>query len=368
MVSAAIRSAISSNERSLATLRMLGIEHRPDAKRDALFRKFNLGQALHDLRGERRTGINAEIHDELCLQQDRTMANSILVPWQYYAQIGAQNRALSVLADGSLVGDQVLPAMDALRPATVSVGLGATVLPLPMRGAGNFRLPLLTGPGTSHWLTSETTQVAESEAPFGHVSFSPKTVGVFSQFSRQLDLQAPSTQQVIGRDHLRTIGNAIDLAALYGPGTGGAPTGIASTSSIGTFSAASCTLSTLVNAQTSLGNGLTASAGVAMTLAAAGSLRQRQEFSGVATTLWQGPLTAGTAAGIPARSSTALTSGDVIVGSWEFLVIPVWGGGVEVALDPYSSFQNGVVGFRSLLTIDVGLVHLGAFTLGSSFS
>ena len=204
---------------------------------------------------------------------------------------------------------------------------------------------------------------------FTEVSFTPRTVGVYTELSRQLKLQAPSINDVITRDHGRLVGRMLDLKALYGSGSSGDPTGIANVSGIGTFTAASTTLTTLLAGQTALGNGLTGSAGYATTLAVAGTLRGRQEFASTAVTLWQNSLLAGSLAGLPARSSVALTANDIILGSWEFLNIPIWGA-LEISVNPFaqSNFQKGVIGVRTFLTFDVGLTYPAAFSLGSSFT
>lgn len=218
-------------------------------------------------------------------------------------------------------------------------------------------------------LSNESSTVTESDQSLGSLVFTPRTIGAYTEFSRQLKLQAPGVDAIIRRDQARTIGRMIDLKAFYGAGSGGEPLGIANVTGINTFSAASASLANLLAAQTALGNGLTGSAGFATTLAIAGTLRGRQEFSSTAVTLWQGSLLAGSLAGLPARSSTALTSGDIILGSFEFLNIPIWGA-LEISVNPFgaSNFKAGIVGIRTFLTFDVGLTFPAAFSLGSSFS
>jgi hypothetical protein len=359
----ALREATRANERALDALKLVNAP-RPDARREKLVGYLNLAQAIHDLAYlQRLTGANLEMHQELSRDQMAAHTNSMLIPFE-----ALQTRADTVAGSGFPIGAQTLPAADALRPHMVVGGLGATIIPLP-HGA-NFSLPTQTAAATANWLTNETTAATESDQTFGSVAFTPRTVTTYTEYSRQLKLQAPAIGALIARDQGRVIGRAIDVKAIYGAGTGGEPTGIVNVGGIGTFSAAAATITTLIAAQTALGNGLTSSAGFAATLANAGTMRTRQESTNNATaTLWQGSLIAGTCADLPARSSTALTANQLILGSWEFLNIPIYGA-LEIAVNPNdrANFQKGIIGVRTIVTIDIGLTYPAAFSLGTAFT
>jgi hypothetical protein len=358
-----IREATRATQRVLDALDGVNAP-RPDARREKLFSYSNIAQAIHDLAHlQRLTGANLEIHQELSRGQNAAYSNSMLVPTE-----ALKSRAVTVVGSGDPISALTLPAADAIRPHTVVGGLGATIIPLP-HGA-NFSLPTQTGTATANWLTNETSTVAESDQAFGQVVFTPRTVGVYTEYSRQLRLQAPSVNDIITRDQARVIGRAIDLKAIYGAGSGGEPTGIVNTAGIGSFSAAAATITTLIAAQVALGAALTSSAGFAATLANAGTMRTRQEsVSNATSTLWQGSLIAGSCADLPARSSTALTANQLILGSWEFLNIPIYGA-LEIQVNPFgqANFQKGIIGVRTFITLDVGLTYSAAFSLGTAFT
>jgi HK97 family phage major capsid protein len=360
---AAIRVIEQANIRAADALRLIGQELRPDEKRAQLYRRTNVAQAIYELsHGMKLTGANRESHDELSRTQLTLHSNSFLHPIE---ALGV--RAVTASNSTALVPSYVLPAADALRAAMVTGALGATIIPLPANAAGNFSLPAQTGTAIATWLSTEMTQVIESDQTFASVQFSPHTASAYTEISRTLNLQAPAVQAVIERDLLSTVGRLTDSAAIYGSGTAGQPTGLTNYTGVGSFNASSLTISTLINAQTALGNGLTQSAGVAATLANAGVMRERQEFTGGSDTIWRGSLLAGTCAGLPARSTTALTANTMILGSWEFLNIPIWGS-LEISVNPYAGFQAGVIGFRVFLTLDSAPTYAAAFSIGSNFS
>jgi HK97 family phage major capsid protein len=368
MVAAGLRAAIASNQRSLDILELIGAKPpRPDKRELELFRQFNFAAAVADLTVEKKTGIHKEIHDTLVARGQSTQhANSILVPWE------GLMRADTVIGQtgGFLVESQTLPIADALRPFLVTGALGANVIPLPAKNAGNFNLPKISGAEVAYWLPVEagaTAEITESDIVYGQTPFFPHSVGVYSEISRQLNVQAPQVQAAINRDQSAVIGRAIDLASLYGTGTGGQPTGVANTAGVGVFSATALSLASLVNAQIALGNGLRESAGIATTLAVAGALRQRAELAAGSATLWQGSLVAGSCAGLPGRTSSQITAAQLIIGSWEYLCIAMWGV-PEVSVNPYVDFKSGLIGVRSFLMLDVGVVRPGAFNIGSSFT
>jgi HK97 family phage major capsid protein len=361
---ALIRNGLAANRRVHDVMRMLGAEPRADHRRARLLKQYSLPRAIFNLVHERRDGLEGEFHEDCARSQLPLQANSILVPYEVCQRADTVFPA----ADGGyLVETLNLPVADALRPNTVTAALGANVIPLP--SGANISLPKQSGTATAYWLTTESTPIPETDATFGQVSFMPRTIGVYSELSRLLNLQAPAVQDTVTRDHARLVGRAIDLAALYGTGINGQPQGLANASGVQTFSAASLSISALVNAQVALGNGLTQSAGVAATLANAGTMRERTEFSSGDKTLWTGPLTAGTCGGLPARSSTALTPNQLILGSWEFLNIVLWGA-MEISVNPFDrgNFQSGVVGLRTFMTLDVGATFPAAFSIGSNFS
>jgi HK97 family phage major capsid protein len=268
----------------------------------------------------------------------------------------------------TLAGSAVLPAADALRTTAVVVQLGANVEQV---STANYNLPRQTGKATATWQSTESTVVAESDQTFGSVALSPHTVGAYTEASRQLLLQS-NADDLVKRDLLAVVGRAIDLAALHGTGINGQPLGITGTPGIGSFSGTTLAIGGIVDAFTSLGDGLGEVGGVAANRTVAGTLRKRVE-TGAANMIWQGNVVEGTVAGFPARSSTAVASGNLIIGDWSRLTIATWNGGIELMVNPFgdpvtapNNFAKGIVGIRCFCSLDVGISYPSAFTVASA--
>jgi HK97 family phage major capsid protein len=361
----ALREATRSTERTLDALRLV------DAPRSKLERDFSLTTAMTDLQRERRTGANAEFHQEVSRHQIPAHSNSIFVPWSVVARAvraSFATRADTVAAagtGGNLVETSNLTAADALRPDLLCGPLGQTIIPAPH--GSNVNLPLQKTAATAFWLSTETATATETEQSFGQIAFSPRTVCAYTEISRLLKLQS-NADQIIARDLARVLARAVDKGQLFGTGINGQMNGLTTvTTGVQSFSAASTTTATLTNAQVSLGDAVDDTTGVATTLTIAGALRSRNELGAGSQAMWQGALGHGTVVGLPARSSTAVTAGTMIVGSWAYLNLVVWGA-LEISVNPYAQFQSGIQGIRAFMTCDSGVTFPAAFTIGTSFS
>jgi HK97 family phage major capsid protein len=270
---------------------------------------------------------------------------------------------------GYLVETEVPTAADALRPTMICAALGATFI----EARGNVAWPRQTALASAQWLGSETTVATETQQTLSQLALTPHTVAAYTEASRQLLLQS-NADAIIARDLLRIIAAAADLAALYGSGTAGQPTGLTLDAGVGSFSGTGAVAATFIDAFVGLGDALDIDAGgVAANRTTAGLLRTRPETTGSTRTVWMGKLTNGAVVDYPARSSTAVASGNAIVGNWKYLVIATWGGGIELVVNPYgdqvtgvNNFRQGVVGFRAMLTMDAGAIYPAAFTVASS--
>ena len=339
-------------------------ESRHDIAWTRLLRSYSLTDAITDLARERRSGVQAEVHQELSKNQIPAQSNSILVPWA----------ALAVRADtvatagtgGYTVQTENITAADVLRPNLLCGPLGQTIIPAPH--GSNVNLPLQKTAATAFWLSTETATASETEQSFGQVAFTPKTVGAYTELSRLLKLQS-NADQIIARDLTRVLARAVDKGQLFGTGINGQLNGLTTvTTGVQSFSAASTTTATLTNAQVSLGDAaVDDTTGAATTLTIAGALRSRNELGAGSKAMWDGALSHGSLVGLPARSSTAVTAGTMIVGSWTYLNLVVWGA-LEISVNPYAQFQSGIQGIRAFMTCDSGVTFPAAFTIGTSFS
>ncbi len=363
----AMNGAALAHQRTLDALQLINQPHgggRGDIAWGKLMRSFSISKALSDRARERLDGVEREVNDEIAKRQPAQTPNSVLVPWAALAT--RADTVASAAGGGYLVQTANLTAADVLRPNLVCGPLGETIIPAP-HGA-NVNLPKQTAAGTAYWLSGETTTAAEANQAFGQTAFMPKTVAAYTELSRLLKLQAaPSAADaIIANDLTKVLARAVDLAQLHGTGIGGTLTGLTTIAGTGAFSAATTNTATIVNAAGSLGDAFGPSTGLAAPLSVATALRQRQETA-TSRTLWEGNLLDGNSAGLRARSSTAVNAATLIIGSFEYLHLVVWGD-LEISVNPYAGFQSGISGIRAMMTCDSGVTWPAAFTIGTSFT
>ena len=108
-------------------------------------------------------------------------------------------------------------------------------------------------------------------------------------------------------------------------------------------------------------------AGYVTTPTVAAALMGRSRFANTDTPLWDGNILDGTMAGFRAMASKQMTASHLLFGSFEEVVIGEWGV-LELAMNPYQSFNAGVVGIRAIYTVDVLTRYPQAFVLSTAAS
>src|SRR5262249_34278220 len=156
-------------------------------------------------------------------------------------------------------------------------------------------------------------------------------------------------------------------------GTGGAqPLGLLNNPSCGsvTFGAAA-TRAKLVAFQDALttanaGNLDQTSLAYVTTPTAASKLLQASQTSGQARFLWEGSEWAGNMAGLPARSTTNVGSGNqMICGDWSKLVVGFWSEGFSIITDPFTRVKEGLVEIYASLFADVAPSNAAHFVVST---
>ncbi len=270
-------------------------------------------------------------------------------------------------AGGFLVDTQNDGFIELLRPRSVVMGMGAQL----MTGmVGNVTVPRQTGAATAYWLANEAAAITESQMTIGQLALSPKTVGAYTEVSRQLTLQSsPSAEALIRNDLAQVLALEVDRAAIQGSGGSGQPTGLLTVSGVGSVAGASLDYTKLLEFQSDVAaaNALAPGCAYVTTPTVAVLLKGRQRFSGTDTPVWQGAILDGTIEGFAARSTTQMPAATMIFGDWSQIVIAEWGG-LELAVNPYAAFQSGVIGVRAMYSIDVGVRYPGAFSVATSIT
>jgi HK97 family phage major capsid protein len=270
-------------------------------------------------------------------------------------------------AGGFLTGSKNLGYIDALQPASVALRLGAQVVPV---GVGGVAVPRGTTAASVTWQGTETTQGAENQPVFGQVVALPKIAIGFLEVSRQFLLQAENGEQVAMQELANSCATALDAAVVGGSGSAGAPLGIANTPGVGTFTGASLTYAQALNATEDVAANATnaASLGWVCPPAVATILAQRVRLAATQPFLLEGDAVGGQMLSRPLLSTANAPSGTLIFGDWASVWIAQWDGGLQLMVDPFSKFAQGIVGIRALMPIDVLVTRPAAFSVGTSVS
>jgi HK97 family phage major capsid protein len=340
-----------------------------DTRLAKLFSRGSIAGCLRRLAYQKALiGAECEVNDELVRLGARlTSGNGAMVPYCWLLPANRALMATTQAGGGFLTQTLNLSPAPFLWANTVSLPLGATLHTPPM--GAYVDVPKILSKPTVTTMTTETTQVSESDLSFGQLGMSPHTIGADVQLSDRLVKQtAGMAGDVVAAHTGRALGGEADKQGLFGTGLNGQTLGIANTNGINTFSASSATKGKLIDAATALADALNPTLGLATTLAGAGVLAKRQEASGTSGFIWNGRLTDGIAAGMNARSSSQLTANNVVVGVWSYQNVVVWGPGVEIAVDPYTAFQQLLISYRALMTFDAGPTWPSAFNLATDLS
>ena len=289
-------------------------------------------------------------------------AQGILVPAEVLRQWN--KRDLNTTDEAGIVGQDFRPDafVDVLRNASSVMQAGATML---TGLQGNIKIPKKTAAASGGWFT-EGNAASESEMTIGSITMAPKTVGAYTDVTRQLMMQgSPDIEALVRNDLAAALALAIDLGALSGSGTSGQPTGIRNTSGINTkdFAATNPTFAELVGMETEVAadNALAGNLAYIMPAALYGALKTTEKASNTA----QFVAVDGQVNGYRAIVSNQVAAGDVYFGNFADLLIGMWGG-LDLLVDPYTASTTGTVRVVAMQSVDVAVRHAVSFCLGDA--
>lgn len=329
--------------------------------------------------GERRVQEEAQFEMECSAavaEKRKTEPKGYFVPQEVWSK-----RATQVTSDPALGGNAVAERLAAeeyiemLRNRSLLVAAGARQLP---NLIGDLAIPKKTGTTQAYWLTTETTDVTESDISIGLIQLSPKNLGVHSSVSRQALMQTTPAMDSLLEDDMRSeIALAVDHAGFYGTGAAGQPTGIANTVGIGSpaaFAAALAEYPELMAmvAEAAIDNALVTLGGDsgalgqqtvkwAMNGADAANYMAKERFAGTGKTIVD---EAGNIGPWGSLASQQITLGDTFFGDFAQFLIATWGG-IDLIVDPYSQSQKGVVRMTVFQSLDYAVRHPQAFVMNN---
>jgi len=331
-------------------------------------KQFSLMRALHALANphDRRAQEDAAFEFECsraAADQYGTTAQGIMLPQEV---LGAWKRDLNTTNDANLIAEDFRGQdfVDALRNASSVMQAGARML---SGLTGNVKIPKKTGVSTAGFISSEGGAASESEMTIGSVTMTPKTLGAFTDVTRQLLLQSSLDVEALIRDDLaKSIGTAIDAAGLEGSGSSGNPTGILNTTGVNqvtNFAAANPTFAEVVSLETAVAvdNALLGSLSYIIRPDMYGALKTTEKATNTAQFVVE---PGGTMNGYSAIVSAQGTSGNLYFGNFDDLLIGMFGG-LDVVVDPYTASSTGTVRIVALQSVDVAVRHAVSFAFGN---
>lgn len=278
-------------------------------------------------------------------------------------------------AGGNLVATDLLVSsfIELLRNRMVLGGLGITVLD---GLVGNIAIPSMTAGASTYWV-AETTAVTESQAVFGQVAMSPKTVGMFTDYSRKTLLQTtPAIEALVRMDLAAGIAHELDRVGLAGSGSGAEPTGVINTAGVGSVAGgangAAPTYAHMVELEedVAVANADIGNLAYVTNAKMRAQLKLTQVFASTnGQPVWQGNEVNGYRAAATMAMPSTLTKGTssgvcsaIAFGNWNDLMMGMWGG-LDLILDPYALATAGGRRIVALQDVDVKVRRAASFSV-----
>ena len=349
-----------SNDKPLETPSEIGLTEK-ETKRFSILRAINAMANPTDRKAQEEAAFEFECSRAAGELYGKT-AQGVLLPPEVLSNWS--QRDLNASDDSNLIGQDFRAGdfIDVLRNSS-AVMQNATIL----NGlSGDVKIPKKTAAATAAFISSEGGAAGESEMTIGSVTMSPKTLGAFTDVTRQLMIQSSlDVENLIRSDLAGSMAIAIDNAALEGSGSSGNPTGITNTTGINTVSlssAAAPTFAEMVSMESAVAvdNALLGGLVYIVHPTNAGTLKTTTKDSGSGQFVYQN----GEINGYPVVVSSQLTANNYVFGNMQDLLVGMFSG-LDIVVDPYSNSTSGTVRVVALQSLDVNVRHAVSFCTAS---
>jgi len=333
-----------------------------ETQRFSLCRAINALANPTDRRAQEAARFEFECSEAAAEQYGRA-SQGIMLPAEV---MKTWKRDLSVANDSAIFGDDFRAGdfIDVLRNASSVMQAGATIL----NGlSGDVKIPKKTAAATAAWIASEGGAATESEMTVGQVSLTPKTLGAFTDVTRQLLIQSSLDVENLIRDDLtQAIATTMDAAALEGSGSSGQPTGILNATGVNTvtaFAAANPTHAEVITLETAVAedNALTGNLAYILPASMYGALKSVAVDSGSGVFVVAPD---GTMNGYNTIVSNQCTAGNLYFGNFSDCLVGMFGG-LDIIVDPYTASTTGTVRVVALQSMDVAVRHAVSFVFAN---
>ena len=334
---------------------------RDERSRD--MRSYSLAKAIRESNGDRLTGVEAEMHDDL--SRGRSEVRGVMVPTEILLG-GMETRVLKTTTPGAgpgsnLIATDLASMTDRRRASLMVEAMGATIL---RNLTGNLDLPRLNASGTAHWI-SEHTDTTRSDPNFKKASMGPKTVSAEYEVSRRMLLQSNEALETILRNDLGyLLAQGLDRAAIRGGGAN-EPTGVLGTAGIGTVTGGPLDSDITADMIAALeADDVTGTAAFLTNPAVMKVARKTKDGDGHVipmSEIFHGERVE-TSTQVPGDIGTGSDKNALIYGEWASLYIGYWSG-VDLLMNPYHAdvASKGGALLHAFLDADVVVRHPEGF-------
>ena len=187
-------------------------------------RSWSLFKAVDGMLNGNLTGLEAEIQEEAQKEARGSLSGIGIPTWMH------EKRAYVDQATSAVAPVAVEAYADALTADTIYDKVGLNDLG---NLAADTIVPITAATATA-W-AAENAAGSDLSANFGKITLQPKRVNGFSNVSRVLLVQNPGAEAAVMRELGRGVGRAIDDAMFSTVSVGSAPTSIAATTGVLTF-------------------------------------------------------------------------------------------------------------------------------------
>ena len=349
-----------SNDVPLETPKDIGLTEK-ETKRFSIMRAINAMANPTDRKAQENAKFEFEASEAAQREYGQT-AQGIMLPDEVLRNWN--QRDLSAGDDGDLIGQDYRAGdfIDVLRNNSAVMPLATMLNGL----TGDVKIPKKTAAASAAFISAEGGAAGESELTIGNVSMSPKSLGAFTDITRQLMIQSSlDVENLVRNDLAASMAIAIDDAALEGSGSSGNPTGITNTSGINTVSlssAAAPTFAEMVSMETAVrvDNALLGDLAYIVHPSNYGTLKTTEK----ATNTAQFVAVNDEINGYKAVVSPQLTANNYVFGNFNDLLVGMFGG-LDVVVDPYTASSSGTVRIVALQSVDVAVRHAVSFCAAS---
>jgi len=329
-------------------------------------KRYSIRKVLNFLANPTNPAIRSDAAFELEVSGDiadrsKSSPQGVFMPsgaFQRVLTAGTPTDGAEIVATNLLASDFI----DVLRNSMATMQLGARVLD---GLVGDVAIPRKTSGSAGGWIATEGGNSGLSEPQFDQVTLTPRTVGAYGEYTRQLLMQStPSIDGLLQDDLSQGIALAIDQAVLEGSGAAGQPTGLRNQTGVLTSTiaaAGSPTWTEIVEFETDVAasNALMGSLGWIIRAAVRGNLKTTEKAAGTARFVMGD---SNELNGYRTEVSEQGAANALYFGNWADILIGMWGS-LDLIVDPYTNSLSGTVRVVALQSADVGIRHPESFSI-----